>query len=106
MPAWPCCATPSTTSRANLRLLTECRIPAIRLTDYTGSPVDAVKVGTYKRAKGLDFVAVFLPRLPAPIDAARFGDPVLTERAERLSRELHVAATRARDELWLGRLGW
>jgi superfamily I DNA/RNA helicase len=69
-------------------------------------PVDAVKVGTYKRAKGLDFAAVFLPRLPPPIDPSRFGDPVLTERTERLNRELHVAATRPRDELWLGRLGW
>jgi hypothetical protein len=40
------------------------------------------------------------------IDLTRFSDPVITERAERLNRELHVAATRARDELWLGRLGW
>jgi hypothetical protein len=89
-----------------LRLLADCRIPAVPLTDYAGNPVEAVKVGTYKRAKGLDFAAVFLPRLPPPIDLTRFSDPVITERAERLNRELHVAATRARDELWLGRLGW
>lgn len=85
-----------------LRLLTAHRIPAMPLTRYAGTAADAVKVGTYKRAKGLDFAAVFLPRLPRPVDLDRFGDPVAVERAERLSRELHVAATRARDDLWLG----
>jgi hypothetical protein len=89
-----------------LRLLTDDGIPAMPLTRYAGVAVEAVKVGTYKRVKGLDFAAVFLPRLPRAMDLARFGDPLTVERTERLSRELHVAATRARDELWLGCLGW
>jgi superfamily I DNA/RNA helicase len=69
------------------------------LEDYDGTPVDAVKVGTYKRAKGLDLPVVFLPGLTAP--AAPSGTAEV-ERAELRERELHVAATRARDELWLG----
>jgi hypothetical protein len=89
-----------------LGLLSEHDIPATPLTRYDGQPVDAVKVGTYKRAKGLDFAAVFMPRIPPPIDLLRYDDPVLAERMERRDRELYVAATRARDELWLGCLGW
>jgi superfamily I DNA/RNA helicase len=87
-----------------LRLLADNGIPGIPLTDYTGLPVDRVKVGTYKRAKGLDFAAVFLPLLPPPTDPES-SEPVTVERGELLNRELHVASTRARDEVWLGRLG-
>lgn len=89
-----------------LRLLTDNTIPCLPLEHYTGVPVDRVKVGTYKRAKGLDFAAVFLPRIPPPTSPDRSGNPATAERAELRNREIHVAATRARDELWLGRLGW
>jgi catechol 2,3-dioxygenase-like lactoylglutathione lyase family enzyme len=89
-----------------LALLRADGIPCLPLTDYAGLPVDRVKVGTYKRAKGLDFGAVLLPRVPRPVDAAQLSDPAAAERAELTTRELHVAATRARDELWTGRLGW
>jgi hypothetical protein len=37
------------------------QIPAVNLADYTGRRIDAVKVGTIRRAKGLEFRAVFLP---------------------------------------------
>jgi AAA domain/Nuclease-related domain len=87
-------------------LLARHQIPTINLLDYTGTPVDKVKIGTYKRAKGIDFAAVFLPRIPAPIDTAVYADPASRERSELQDREVHVAATRARDELWLGCLGW
>jgi hypothetical protein len=45
----PKCAEPGL--KDALRLLEEAGIPAINLEDHTGRPVDAVKVGTVKRAK-------------------------------------------------------
>jgi hypothetical protein len=83
------------------RLLERHGLPVQALEEYDGSGGDAVKVGTYKRAKGLDLPAVFLP-LPRP--GAPGGGAAGLERAEREDRELHVAMTRARDELWIGRL--
>jgi superfamily I DNA/RNA helicase len=66
------------------------------LMDHTGMPVDAVKVGTVKRAKGLEFKLVMLPYTPTSrADADE-------ERAARDLRERYVAATRARDLLWIG----
>lgn len=83
-------------------LLRDHGLPVQLLEEYAGGGTDAITVGTYKRAKGLDLPAVFLPglRRPAPPTG-----PAATERAELEARELHVAATRARDELWLGYLG-
>lgn len=76
-------------------------LPVQLLAEYAGSGSDTIKVGTYKRAKGLDLPAVFLPGLGRPV---RPEGPAAQERAELDDRELHVAATRARDELWLGYL--
>jgi superfamily I DNA/RNA helicase len=50
------------------RALVRHRVPAILLKDYAGVPCDAVKVGTFHRAKGLEFAWVFIPardRLPS-----------------------------------------
>jgi len=82
-----------------LQLLQSAGIPAINLEDYSGRPVDAVKVGTVKRAKGLEFKTVLLPRVrPEWIDPAEGDDEAhIIHR-----RELYVAMTRARDELWVG----
>lgn len=87
--------------RRHQDLLTRAGLPVQLLEDYTGVGTDAVKLGTYKRAKGLDLPAVFLPGLRAPVPP---DGPVAAERAERDDRELHVAMTRARDELWVGYL--
>lgn len=74
-------------------------IPVIDLKDYKGTPVQAVKVGTVKRAKGLEFKQVALARVP----------PVLLDGADEVDearslqrREMYVAMTRARDGLWVG----
>ncbi len=65
-------------------------------------PVDAVKVGTVKRAKGLEFKQVLLARVPpALLDSPAGGD----EAREIQRRELYVAMTRARDGLWVGVCG-
>ncbi|QNO38384.1 UvrD-helicase domain-containing protein [Protaetiibacter sp. SSC-01] len=80
-------------------------IPAVDLENYDGRPTQAVKVGTIKRAKGLEFKFVIVARTPlALIDGMPPGRLADSER-ERLElelRELYVAMTRARDGLWVG----
>ena len=79
--------------------MTAAGIAAVDLENYDGRPIDAVKVGTIKRAKGLEFKQVLLWRVPEGlIDSAPTGeeDDVLRRR------ELYVGMTRARDELWVG----
>jgi len=81
-------------------------IPVSELTDYDGSSTDAVKVGTIKRAKGLEFKQVLLPwiseRLMSPaITGAEWTDSQI-ESDERDRRELFVGVTRARDGVWVG----
>ncbi len=81
-----------------LALLKTAGVAAINLEDYEGTPVDRVKVGTIKRAKGLEFKAVLLPWTPPLPDSPDPND----ERMSRAYRERYVAATRARDRLWMG----
>ena len=84
--------------------LTSAGLRSIELLRYDGKPVDAIKIGTIKRAKGLEFKQVLVVRTPArllevlPADA----DSAETERRELDRRELYVALTRARDGLWVG----
>ncbi|MER6445936.1 nuclease-related domain-containing DEAD/DEAH box helicase [Streptomyces venezuelae] len=107
------------------RLLTQAGIPVCQLEHYDGRAVDAVKLGTYRRAKGLEFKYVFLPRYDAvfakgtqagtpagPPAGTSGGTPGGTEtsetareREELLRSRLFVAMTRARDLLWLGSVG-
>lgn len=77
-------------------------IPTISLEDYSGSPVDAVKVGTIKRAKGLEFKQVLIPDVPhAQTLGIPPADEAEHERWDLSHRELYVAMTRARDGLWV-----
>lgn len=86
------------------RVLARRGIPVVSLLHYDGSGGDAVKIGTYHRAKSLDFAHVCVPdrnlfpepRRPAE-SAEAFGERVQLER-----RQLYVAITRARDSLWAG----
>ncbi|MFC4048553.1 UvrD-helicase domain-containing protein [Actinomadura syzygii] len=84
------------------RCLSRAGIPVLRLERYDGRPVEAVKLGTYRRAKGLEFKQVFLPRHDADLTTASPDDPAARERSELARRQLFVAMTRARDLLWLG----
>ncbi len=88
------------------RVLTAAGIPTVELTEYDGVTVDKIKLGTFKRAKGLEFKYVLLPGLSeGPVKRWRGeSDEALRERSERLRRELFVGMTRARDGLWLGYL--
>ena len=86
------------------RVLRQAGIATVDLTEYDGVTSDAVKVGTFKRAKGLEFSHVHLPYLRPTAPAIRVGESAdaFRERAERDRRELFVGMTRARDVLWLG----
>ncbi len=84
--------------------LTAAGIPSLLLTDYDGHSSEKVKVGTYQRAKGLEFSCVFLPGHDRAVPPRRDDetDDAYRERAELQRRQLFVAMTRARDRLWLG----
>lgn len=89
---------------AAVRALTAAGIQTVNLAEYHGEPVDAVKVGTVKRAKGLEFKQVLVCGVPQALvtgDRPR-GSDASSERWERDRRELFVAMTRARDGLWVG----
>lgn len=79
-------------------------IATIELERYDGSALDAVKVGTVKRAKGLEFGHVLVVRTPLHLVQPIVGDvdPAVVERRDRQRRELYVAMTRAREHLWVG----
>ncbi len=63
-----------------------------------------MKVGTIKRAKGLEFKQVLLARVDESLlaSAAAGLDEGALERREIERRELYVGMTRARDGLWVG----
>ncbi|GAA5612196.1 NERD nuclease [Streptomyces platensis] len=88
------------------RLLTRAGLRVCSLDRYDGHPVEAVKLGSYRRAKGLEFKRVYLPQhdTPPPTGAPDGRTPAETadERAELARSQLYVAMTRARDVLWLG----
>ncbi len=92
------------------RLLMQGHIPVCLLEHYDGHAVDSVKLGTYRRAKGLEFKYVYLPQHDGALsNEASAGGSGTTEvpqtareREELLRSQLFVAMTRARDLLWLG----
>jgi len=88
------------------RVLERAGIPSVELTAYDGVTTDRVKIGTFKRAKGLEFKVVLLPGLrEGGLEPWRGeSEDAFKERAERMRRELFVGMTRARDGLWLGYL--
>jgi superfamily I DNA/RNA helicase len=85
-------------------VLRDAGIPVIMLDAYSGRTSDAVRVGTVKRAKGLEFKQVLLAHVDrgmvdgAPAESSESD----RERRERGRRELYVGMTRARDGLWVG----
>jgi superfamily I DNA/RNA helicase len=88
-----------------VQLLDGAGLPSLRLTRYRGEHVDAVKVGTVHRAKGLEFGhVVVVDADPLPPRRSGEADDAYAERAETWKRQVHVAMTRARDTLWCGRV--
>jgi len=78
----------------------------IELADYIGRTAPLIKVGTIKRAKGLEFAQVLLARVRESLmlpTVAGLSDGEV-ERREIDRREVYVGMTRARDGLWVGRV--
>ncbi len=75
--------------------------PVVDLQDHDGPPAAYIKIGSVKRAKGLKFGRVSLPRTATSLCVDGTAE---VERVERERRELFVAMTRARDGLWTSRL--
>ncbi|KUN94146.1 3'-5' exonuclease [Streptomyces caeruleatus] len=89
------------------RHLERAGIPVCLLEHYDRRPVDAAKLGSYHRAKGLELKRVYLPDYETTlVNGSRTPDakPSETERErnELARSQLFVAMTRARDVLWLG----
>ncbi|MEO8261832.1 MAG: UvrD-helicase domain-containing protein [Pseudolysinimonas sp.] len=91
-------------AREAAEALTEAGIPTVELEKWDGLAVDAVKVGTIKRSKGLEFKEVLVVRTPPHLVQADVVDPdeAAAERRLLQRRELYVAMTRAREGLWVG----
>ena len=91
-------------AREAAEALEEAGIPTVDLATYDGTPVEAVKVGTIKRAKGLEFAEVLVARTPPYLVQAGLPglDAAAEERSALQRRELFVAMSRARDGLWVG----
>ncbi len=80
-------------------------VPTTGLESYDGTSTPQVKVGTYFRAKGLEFKVVFLPevtagKFPRPQSEGQDDAEYAETRALAIS-QLFVAMTRARDGLFL-----
>lgn len=83
-------------------LLTSAGVPVVELASYDGRVARGVKVGTVKRAKGLEFKHVLVAHTPEWLVSDQPGERDAAERVEVERRELYVAVTRARDGLWVG----
>ena len=92
---------------AAAKALRELGIPTQPLAQYEGAHSDGVLIGTFNRAKGLEFKEVFIPGLaegewPSSWFVPKDLDPEqLEERMGLQLRTLFVAMTRGRDRLSL-----
>ena len=85
--------------RARLR---DAGIGSVPLEEYRGRSTPGVKVGTYHRAKSLEFKRLFLPGLDDGFPRGDRNDPDELIEAGSL---LYVAMSRAKDELTLSYAG-
>ncbi len=84
--------------KAWLDRIEEASLPVVSLEQYSGRTVPGVKVGTYNRAKGLEFERIFLPLLWHRFPWVDTGDP---DKVIMDLSKLYVAMSRARDVLEL-----
>ena len=85
-----------------LRALTQAGVAAEALSKYAGEHQGVVWVGTFHRAKGLEFKHVVVTGLSAatwPAKRQGLDDEALEEARHRATRAAFVALTRARDRL-------
>jgi hypothetical protein len=84
-----------------LRRLTRAGVGAENLAGYSGRTSDTVKVGTLRRAKGLEFKLVFMPGYDQFIRRAVRHGYASEEWLAMARNQVYVGMTRARDTLWL-----
>jgi superfamily I DNA/RNA helicase len=84
------------------RLIRDAGLGVVPLTEYHGRETPGVKVGTYNRAKGLEFKRVILPGLDTSFPWGRQDD---IDNVLLQGGQLYVAMSRARDELLLSHVG-
>ena len=99
------CAPSNSLVKKAMSVLGESGVPCQDLAKFDGRTNDLVKVGTFHRAKGLEFKVVFLPGLsddtfPTPQRTGQPDNEYADSRALQIS-QLFVAMTRARDGLFL-----
>ncbi|MBF6357193.1 ATP-dependent helicase [Nocardia higoensis] len=82
------------------RVLDRAGFPTLALEKYDGTQLDAIKVGTVHRAKGMDFAAVFHITEEPPENRTGLTGGA-RDRAELLARQTLVASSRPRDYLWI-----
>jgi hypothetical protein len=85
--------------------LRERGFPVINLKNFAAHTTDEIRIGTYYRAKGLEFKVVILPdvsieRLPSPQRKTE-NDDAYQERLDMEMSAFYVAMSRARDKLIL-----
>jgi superfamily I DNA/RNA helicase len=83
-------------------LLSRAGVPILKLDSYDGLHSEHLKIGTFHRAKGLEFKHVLLPHHDHAVRAATHGRYADADRRSIALRQLYVGMTRARDSLWLG----
>ena len=88
-----------------IRALNQEKIQSESLASFSGHPNDRLKVGTFHRAKGLEFKVVFLlgisaGEFPGPRKRGQ-TDAEYEERCALEMSQLFVAMTRARDGLFI-----
>jgi superfamily I DNA/RNA helicase len=93
----------NSTAREWRRTLKDLGIRTTLLEEYDGTPTPGVKVGTYSRSKGLEFVSVFLP----DVAEGTFPSVPIDHLDEYLLQGswFYIAMARARDELVITYVG-
>lgn len=87
------------------RRLASAGIETVQLSAPGYAAVDAVRIGTWSRSKGMEFPHVFLPQANKPSALLTgAGEGAFQEKQALLKRQQYVAMTRARDTLWVGNL--
>ena len=91
---------------AAISVLEQAGLSGINLKDFAGKATEEVKVGTFDRAKGLEFKVVFLLGVSHgawPFTPSNKFPPAESADAEALAAtKLFVSMTRARDALYIG----
>lgn len=93
-----------TNARAELtaKHIREAGLGVVMLTDYHGRETPGVKVGTFSRAKGLEFKRVIIPGVDTSFPWGKQDD---IENVLLQGGQLYVAMSRARDELLISHAG-